>query len=235
MGKYKTVIFDMDGTLLDTLRDLQCALNFSLSACGYQEHTIDEVRSYIGAGMSKLIELALPNDIRQRAYDSGDRLELDCAISAVKLKFTEYYIAHGEDNTRPYDGIIPLLKTLKANGIKTAVVSNKVELAVERLNEKCFQGLIDTAVGDGTGIKLKPAPDMLFAAIDKLGADKETTVFVGDGDTDIYAAKAAGLPCISVSYGYKTEEFLKDCGATVIAHNVYELASLLGVDISQVL
>ncbi|MDE5602073.1 MAG: HAD-IA family hydrolase, partial [Clostridia bacterium] len=207
MGKYKTVIFDMDGTLLDTLKDLQCALNFSLSAFGFAEHTLDEVRSYIGAGMSKLIELALPNDVRQRAYDSGDRTELDGVLSAVTDKFAEYYIAHGEDNTRPYDGIIELLKTLKANGIKTAVVSNKVEIAVESLNDKCFFGLIDTAVGDGNGIKLKPAPDMLFVAMDKLGADKNSTVFVGDGDTDIYAAKAAGLPCISVSYGYKTEEF----------------------------
>lgn len=231
MRKYKTVIFDMDGTLLDTLCDLQCALNFSLEECGFAPHTADEVRSYIGAGMGRLIEFALPLSMQERAESSGDRREIDEAVSQASAKFTEYYIEHGEDNTHPYDGILPLLRALKADGVKTAVVSNKIELAVKSLNEKCFLGLIDAEVGDGRGLGLKPAPDMLYAAMEKLGADSESTVFVGDGDTDIFAAKNAGLPCINVSYGYKTEEFLKACGAAVIAHDVYELAELLGVKI----
>ncbi len=229
MVRYKAVIFDMDGTLLDTLCDLRDALNFSLAACGYPEHTLDEVRSYIGAGLSRLIELALPADIRQAAEASGDRREIEGAISAVTDRFAEYYIVHGEDNTAPYEGIMRLLEGLREHGVATAVVSNKIELAVEKLVESKFGGLIDVAIGDREGVRLKPAPDMILDALSRLKVRADEAVFVGDGDTDIIAAKNAGVPCISVSYGYKTEEFLKANGAAAVAHGVSELAAMLGL------
>ena len=219
----------MDGTLLDTLCDLKDALNYSLSACGYPVHTLNEVRSYIGAGLARLIELALPTELREAAERDNDKSKLDLAVKAVTDKFAEYYIAHGEDNTRPYDGITELLETLRSQGVSTAVVSNKIQLAVERLAERKFGGLIDVAIGDREGVRLKPAPDMILDALARLGVRAEDAVFVGDGDTDILAAKYAGVPCISVSYGYKTEEFLRENGATSIARDVDELLKILGL------
>ncbi len=212
----------MDGTLLDTLRDLELALNYSLSRCGYPPRTTDEVRSYIGDGIETLIMRAMPDGLKQ----DGDFISKCMAVGAV---FKDFYIEHGEDNTVPYDGILELLRGLKSNGIKTAVVSNKIKAAVDRLNESRFCGLIDVAVGDGMGVALKPAPDMLLYALDELGAQKESAVFVGDGETDIVSAKKAGLPCISVAYGYRSEEFLMSQGAQCIAHDAKELASLLGI------
>lgn len=232
MKNLDAVIFDMDGTLLDTLADLQAALNYSLRECGYAKRSLSEVQSYIGDGMNMLIVRALPDYIKEGTDSDNDKAEaLKEACNRVWEKFRDFYIEHGEDNTRPYDGITELLSALKKRGIKTAVVSNKVQAAVERLNERQFAGLIDTAVGDGEGIKLKPEPDMILAALTRLGVDKENAVFVGDGDTDIIAAKRAEIDCISVSYGYRTEKFLKELGATAVAHSPKELAALLEVAI----
>lgn len=232
MKKYKAVIFDMDGTLLDTLTDLYLSVNYALRECGYEERSKAEVQSFIGAGMDVLIAYAMPDylktDIEQNPEKKEDFIRRCYEVGG---KFKDYYIDHGEDNTQPYDGIISLLRTLKANGIKTAVVSNKVQEAVERLNDRLFCDLIDAAVGDRAGVRLKPEPDMLIDALDSLGADKSEAVFVGDGDTDIIAAGRAGLPCISVCYGYRTEDFLREHGGKIFAHDVRELADLLGLQI----
>lgn len=212
----------MDGTLLDTLRDLELSLNYSLSKCGYPKRTTEEVRAFIGDGIDTLIMRAMPDESKI----GSDFIAKCCKVGEV---FKEYYIEHGEDNTVPYDGILNLLEKLKRNGVKTAVVSNKVKAAVDRLNENKFGGLIDVAVGDGMGLALKPAPDMLLYALNRLGAQREEALFVGDGETDIAAAKNAGLDCISVCYGYRSEDFLKEQGAQRIAHSTSELADLLGI------
>ncbi len=230
MKKYKAVIFDMDGTLLDTLTDLRISLNHSLKVCGYAEHTEDEVRSYIGDGMGALILRALPDSLKpDESAEAEDFREINAACIKVGKEFRKFYIEHGEDNTRPYEGIVGLLTELKAQGVKTAVVSNKVQEAVERLCERLFKGLIDIAVGDREGVNLKPAPDMLLEALNILGVNREDAVFVGDGEADIIAAKKAELNCISVCYGYRTEEFLREKGGSVFAHDVRELSNLLKV------
>ncbi len=232
MKKYKAIIFDMDGTLLDTLEDLYLALNHSLNACGYAARTREEVQAFIGDGVGVLIAKAMPDALKEGIEsDQAKQAEFRKKCVAVGEVFREFYIEHGEDNTKPYDGIITLLGALKKNGIKTAVVSNKVQEAVERLNERLFSGLIDAAVGDGAGLKLKPEPDMLLCALDKLGVNQGEALFVGDGETDILAASRAGLPCISVCYGYRTEEFLRSKGGKLFAHNVRELADLLNTEL----
>lgn len=227
----EAVIFDMDGTLLDTLTDLHISLNHSLIACGYAGRSRAEVQSYIGDGVEQLIARAMPDDLKAGIDDAQKRADFILACRAVGEEFRSFYIEHGEDNTLPYDGIIALLRALKDKGIKTAVVSNKVQEAVERLNDRLFAGLIDEAIGDKAGIRLKPEPDMLNEAIALLGVNRKNCVFVGDGDTDIIAAGRAGLKCISVCYGYRDEDFLKERGGSVFAHDVYELASLLNIDL----
>lgn len=232
MKDYKAVIFDMDGTLLDTLTDLHASLNFALGACGHAGRTREEVQSFIGDGMDVLIARAMPDALKEGIEsDEEKRADFIKACLAVGEEFRNFYIDHGEDNTLPYDGIIPLLKALRERGIKTAVVSNKVQEAVERLNDRMFAGLVDVAIGDRKGVKLKPEPDMLLDAMKKLSVQTSEAVFVGDGDADIVASSRAGLDCISVCYGYRTEKFLISHGAKTLAHDVYELSELLGVNI----
>lgn len=239
MKKYKAVVFDMDGTLLDTLDDLHISLNYALNACGHGGRTKEEVQSFIGDGIDVLIARAMPNSIGKQAFFSNstsretenNKAEFIEQCKKVGEVFRAFYIGHGEDNTKPYDGMTELLRALKVNGIKTAVVSNKVQEAVEGLSEKLFAGLIDVAVGDREGVRLKPNPDMLLSALETLGIDGDDAVFVGDGDTDIEASARAGLDCISVCYGYRTEDFLCAHGGKTFAHNAYELANLLSVKI----
>ena len=230
--KYKAIVFDMDGTLLDTLEDLYISLNFALEDCGYARRSKDEIQSFIGEGVAVLIARAMPDCLKQDI--DKDKTKADEFLACCKRvgeSFRAFYIEHGEDNTKPYDGILDLLKKLKASGIKTAVVSNKVQEAVEKLNDGLFAGLIDVAVGDREGVRLKPHPDMLLDALSQLGVNKDDAVFVGDGDTDIMAAKSAGLKCISVCYGYRTQEFLKEHGGKIFVRNVAELAKEIGVEI----
>ncbi|MCM1306228.1 MAG: HAD family hydrolase [Bacteroides sp.] len=232
MMDFKAVIFDMDGTLLDTLKDLHIALNHSLRACGYGERTREEVQSFIGDGVGLLIARAIPDSLKANDDDSPDRQEkFSSACKAVGEEFRNFYIEHGEDNTYPYDGIVPLLNALKERGIKTAVVSNKVQEAVERLNDRLFSGIFDAQEGDREGVRLKPAPDMLLDALAKLSVDKSEAVYVGDGDADILAASRAGLKCISVCYGYRDEDFLRAHGGKIFARDVGELAKLLNVNL----
>lgn len=213
----KAVIFDLDGTLLNTLEDLTESTNFALSAFGYPTRTIEEINSFVGNGVLKLIERALPN---------GD----DNPDFYVCLKtFKDHYKHNMQNKTKPYEGIIDLLKKLKSKGIKTAIVSNKFDAAVKGLTEKYFKGLIDISAGENEaeGISKKPAPDMVLKVIDELKADKNSVVYIGDSDTDILTAKNSQIPCISVSWGFRTKEFLKQNGASTIIDTPSELLNLL--------
>ncbi len=212
---YQTIIFDLDGTLLDTLDDLTGAVNHALLSYGLPSRTKEEVKSFIGNGIVKLM---------QRAVGVKNHpLFLD-----ILQAFKQYYAQHCADNTRPYDGILPLLKALQLQGIKTAVVSNKADFATKLLAEQYFNGLLQESMGENesAGICKKPAPDMLLAVMEKLGAEKQTTLYVGDSEVDIQTAQNAGVACASVTWGFKDERFLRENGAKTLVHSAAELLFL---------
>lgn len=213
--RYKCVIFDLDGTILDTLDDLADAANAALAACGYPARTKDEVRRFVGNGIRKLIERATPDGVS------------DEDIVRTHEAFTAYYSAHCKDKTRPYEGIPELVSELKANGIHTAVVSNKADYAVKKLCEEYFGGIFDIAIGEREGIRKKPAPDSVLEVMRALGAEADYTIYIGDSDVDIMTAQNSGIGCIGVSYGFRGREFLESHGADVIADTVGELRELL--------
>lgn len=202
---YETVVFDLDGTLLDTLDDLWAAVNAALGQYGLPLRTREEVRSFVGNGIVKLME---------RAVGTQDRTDFNGIITAFKA----YYKEHCKDKTTAYAGIIPLLTALKERGIKTAVVSNKADFAVKMLAKEYFDGLLLSAVGEDEehGIRKKPAPDSLLAVLTEVGAEKSTTVYVGDSEVDIQTAANAGVDCISVTWGFKDETFLRANGGRIL-------------------
>lgn len=202
---YETVIFDLDGTLLDTLDDLHGAVNAALAAYALPLRTKEEVRGFVGNGMVKLME---------RAVGKKNHPDFDGILTAFK----EYYKEHCKDKTAAYEGIMPLLSALKDRGIKTAVVSNKADFAVKLLAEEYFDGLLLAAVGENesAGVRKKPAPDSLLSVMETLNADKETTVYVGDSEVDILTAQNAGVDCLSVTWGFKDKAFLQENGAKIL-------------------
>lgn len=212
--KFKTVIFDLDGTLLNTLDDLADGVNYTLRYFGYAERTIDEVRAFVGNGVRNLIIRALPDDKKD-------------LVDTVLPVFKEYYGAHSSVKTAPYKGILDLLKMLKEKGVSTAIVSNKYDLAVKELSKNTFKGLIDFALGEGNGIGIKPAPDGIYAAIKELNANLDDCVYVGDSEVDVLTAHNAGLPCISVTWGFRDEELLVSLGSEYVVHNTEELLNLI--------
>ena len=215
---YKTIIFDLDGTLLDTLTDLHASVNAALSSYGLPERTREEVRAFIGNGIVKLM---------QRAVGIADYPQLD----GVTSLFKEHYGAHCKDATKPYDGVMEVLQKMVAAGIKTAVVSNKADFAVKLLAEEYFQGLLLDAVGENesAGIRKKPAPDSLLAVMEKLGAAAEDTLYVGDSEVDIQTAQNAGVACLSVTWGFKDKKFLVENGATLFADTSFEILQYCGL------
>ena len=213
---YQTYIFDLDGTLLDTLDDLTDSVNYALSFFGRKTYTRETIRTFIGNGLSVLIERAL-----------GGEKDTDLHAK-VLAKFKEYYRVHNRDKTRAYDGIDALLLELKKQGKKCAIVSNKADDAVKQLSAYFFPETISSAVGENerAGIKRKPCPDSLLRVMEELNADRDTTVYIGDSEVDIQTAKNANLPCVSVCWGFKDEEFLLANGATLIVKEPLEILAL---------
>lgn len=201
--KYSTYIFDLDGTLLDTLADLAAAVNYALRQHGMPEHTIDDVRRFVGNGVRKLMERAIPDGEKNPDFE------------ATFATFREYYMHHSLDNTRPYPGIIETLEALKAKGCRLAVVSNKMMAATQELCRHFFADTIEVAIGENeaAGIRKKPAPDTVFEALRQLGEEKDSAVYVGDSDVDLETANNSGLPCISVLWGFRDRDFLIQHGA----------------------
>lgn len=212
---YKLAVFDMDGTILDTLEDLKDSTNFALEKCGYPTRSYDEVRRFVGNGIRKLIERAVPEGLTVEQIDR------------VHEVFTEHYKVHCADKTKAYDGIKPLLEKLRANGVKTAVVSNKADYGVQELCKEYFDGLFDYAIGEREGIRRKPAPDSVNEALRVLGMSKSEAVYIGDSDVDFETAKNAELPCISVLWGFRDEEFLREKGATLFVHDPAEIYDII--------
>lgn len=196
-----TVIFDLDGTLLDTLEDLTDSVNYAMERFGYPVHTLEEVRSFVGNGAPKLIERSIPQGVENVSYEE------------VLGTFKEHYAAHCEDKTKPYEGVEEMLDALQKQGYRMAVVSNKFDGAVKKLCKKYFGTYIVTAIGESAEVKRKPAPDTVYRALGELAADASSAVYVGDSDVDIQTAGNVPMRCISVTWGFRTREQLRQAGA----------------------
>lgn len=214
----KIVIFDLDGTLLNTLDDLADSTNYALAKFGYPARTIEEVRQFVGNGVAKLIERAIPEG------KNNTNFEKCLAI------FKENYAKNMYNKTAPYAGILEMLSNLKSKGLKIAVVSNKFDLAVKELCKKYFDGYIDFAAGENEaqGIKKKPAPDTVLTVLKEFELNPEDAVYVGDSDVDIMTAKNSQMPCISVTWGFRDEDFLLKNGATILINTPSEIYSHIG-------
>lgn len=210
---YQTYIFDLDGTLLDTLGDLAASVNYAMRTHGMPEHSVDEVRQFVGNGVRRLMERAVPGGAAHPAFE------------AAFATFRRHYMEHSLDTTRPYEGIPELLQDLKRRGRHTAVVSNKFDAATKELCRHFFPDTIDVAVGEheAEGIRKKPAPDTVLQALSQLGVGQEGAVYVGDSDVDIQTARNSGLPCISVLWGFRDREFLLAHGAETFITQPSEL------------
>lgn len=213
--KYRLVIFDLDGTLLDTLEDLYVSVNYALKQAEFPLRTKDEVKSFVGNGARNLITLALPKGVSEET----------CA--EVYEIFAAHYAAHCFDQTGPYDGIFELLTGLHEAGILLAVVSNKDDAAVKPLCDRYFNGLLDVAVGRRDGVRKKPAPDTVNEVLELLQVERSDAVYVGDMDVDIETAKNAELPCISVTWGFRDPNFLHKHGAKIMVCSPDELLQQL--------
>ena len=203
--KYDTYIFDLDGTLLDTLQDLAASVNYALRQHAMPEHSIDDIRRFVGQGVRKLVVRDVP--------DGGQNHLFESAFATLG----QYYMQHSLDTTRPYDGIPEMLDELKRRGCLIAVVSNKMMAATQELIAHFFPQ-IEVAIGEheAEGIRKKPAPDTVREALRQLGVTTKNAVYVGDSDVDIETAYNSGLPCISVLWGFRDRDFLLSHGATTL-------------------
>lgn len=213
--KYNTIVFDMDGTLLNTLEDLTDSVNYALQICGYTERTLDEVRCFVGNGVRVLMNQAVP------AGTSEEDI-----VKCLTI-YRKHYSENMQHKTRPYDGINELLKSLKEKGIKLAIVSNKYDSAVKALCKDYFQDYIQIAIGESPEVAKKPAPDSVFTALEQLGAVKEEALYVGDSEVDVQTARNAGLKCIGVTWGFRDRKVLAAEGADIIIDRPHELLEYL--------
>lgn len=212
---YKAVIFDLDGTLLNTLTDLAGAVNFALRSFSFPERTESEVRAFIGNGVVKLMERSTPEG-------TDKETQAEC----LKV-FRKYYLEHMSDNTVPYEGVTALLKALKKKGIKTAVVSNKLHTAVTELCDSYFPSLIDIPLGVNEESERKPSPVNVIKAMNFLGSDCESTIYVGDSDVDVETAHGTELRCIGVTWGFRNKSFLSEKGCDFIVDTPEEILNLV--------
>ena len=217
MMNYSAFIFDLDGTLLDTLQDLANSVNYALRAHCMPEHPIDDIRRFVGNGVRLLMERAVPDGSHNPLFD------------ACFATFRQHYMEHSLDTTRPYDGIMEMLQALRARGYRTAVVSNKFYAATQELCKHFFADSIEVAIGEheAEGIRKKPAPDTVNEALRQLGVSREHAVYVGDSDVDVATAAASGMPCISVLWGFRDRPFLEAHGATRFISHPNELLTIL--------
>lgn len=211
MRKYNTIIFDLDGTLLYTLEDLKDAVNYALSYYGYNERTIEEIRCFVGNGIRKLIERAVP--------ENTDLSDIDKVFEQFKI----YYNEHATDKTIIYKGVEDILYILKEKGYNLGIVSNKVQSAVDILHERFFKDIIEISVGDKEGRRRKPAPDSVIEVMRYFDTTSLETLYIGDSEVDIETARNAQIDCISVSWGFRDAVDLMKAGATTIVTTPEEL------------
>ncbi|HIW14075.1 MAG TPA: HAD family hydrolase [Firmicutes bacterium] len=204
MNSEKTVLFDLDGTLLNTLGDLTASTNAAMEKMGFATHTLDDVRRFVGNGIGLLIARSIPGGKENPKYE--ETLQV----------FREHYGAHCLDTTQPYPGVMEMLHQLQANGVKMGILSNKADFAVKSLCQRFFGPLVPVAVGERPGVRRKPAPDAVLACMEELKSDAAHTVYVGDSDVDIETARNAGLRCLSCTWGFRDRAFLLEHGATTL-------------------
>ncbi|MDO4816082.1 MAG: HAD-IA family hydrolase [Bacillota bacterium] len=213
----KLIIFDLDGTLLNTLSDLHCSVNFALAQEGLPGRSVEEVRSFLGNGILNLVQRCVPqNTDREKTLRVFDA-------------FKSHYALHSMDSTAPYEGICELLEKLRSAGIRLGVVSNKADSAVKPIIAHYFPHTFDCVLGERDGVRKKPAPDSVFEVMQSLGCGPEESVYIGDSEVDILTAKNAGCDCISVSYGFRSRELLLESGAEVLCEAAADIANLLGL------
>ncbi len=205
MSQFDTVIFDLDGTLLDTLEDLTDAVNYALGAYHMPLRTIEEIRCFVGNGVRNLMLQAVPEGDKNPKFEE------------VFSLFKEYYGEHCNDKTGPYSGVMDLMAKLQEKGYVMGIVSNKIDSAVKELNSMYFADYIQVAIGECEGVQRKPAPDTVLAALQELGKKKETAIYIGDSEVDLATARNVGIPCISVLWGFRDKEFLEERGADTFA------------------
>lgn len=216
--RYKTFIFDLDGTLLNTLDDLAASTNYALRQFEMKEHPVESIRQFVGNGVGKLIERAIPDGKDNPLYDD------------VLDTFRKHYMNHSLDTTRPYDGVDKMLRDLKQSGCRIAVVSNKFLAATQELCQHFFPDTVEVAIGEHENIRRKPAPDTVREALQRLGEGSDGSVYIGDSEVDIATAKNSGLPCISVLWGFRGRDFLLSHGATTFVTSPSDIVSMYGRD-----
>ncbi|MBQ0057849.1 MAG: HAD family hydrolase [Bacteroidales bacterium] len=223
---YRTIIWDMDGTLMDTLQDLMLSVNYALDLNGMPQRTFAQIRSAVGNGVRRLVELSVPSGTDNPLFEK------------VFADFKAYYIEHCQDNTGLYEGIAETLRQLKQRGIRMAVVSNKLQSGVDELfvsslhtvghsDSVCLSDLIEVAIGERPEMARKPSPDMVEKAFEELGIDKCDAVYIGDSEVDLATARNSGLPCISVLWGFRDREFLLTQGATTFVEHPSEILNYI--------
>ena len=212
---YRAVIFDLDGTLLNTLEDLRDGVNYVLALRGYPERSLEEIRRFVGNGIGKLIERAAPEGTAEEEREE------------ILKEFRLYYTEHCRVKTGPYNGIMDLLKSLKEHNIQMAIVSNKNDAAVKDLVKYYFSEYISVAIGECAGVRKKPSPDSVWKAISLLGVKKEQAVYVGDSEVDRATAANAGMECISVTWGFRDEELLKSLEPEYLIHKPEEIIGIV--------
>lgn len=215
MKKYRTILFDLDGTLLDTIDDLAASVNYVMRTYGEPEHTVDAVRRMVGNGVRKLMERAIPDGAGCPTFEEQLALQ------------KEYYLTHCRIATKPFDGIIPLLQECQNRGIMTGVVSNKDHAAVMELCYYFFKNLIAESVGNGEGRRVKPYPDGCYEAMMRLAADKASTLYVGDSEVDAQTAANAGIDCALVSWGFRSRGLLEQQDAAAVVDTPEELLAFV--------
>ena len=213
--KYTTIVFDCDGTLLDTLTDLRNAVNYVLRAHDLPERSVPEVKAALGNGVAHLMRQSLPDSISEAEFNTY----LD--------EFKAYYGEHLQDYTAPYPGMLDVLDTLRAKGYKLAIVSNKIQEGITPLNKEYFGNRLPVAIGERPGLQRKPAPDMVLQALKELDSTQDESIYIGDSEVDVATAKNSGLLCIGVTWGFRDEQLHKDLGVTHIARKAEDIVTII--------
>ena len=213
--KYTTIVFDCDGTLLDTLTDLRNAVNYVLRAHDLPERSVPEVKAALGNGVAHLMRQSLPDSISEAEFNTC----LD--------EFKAYYGEHLQDYTAPYPGMLDVLDTLRAKGYKLAIVSNKIQEGITPLNKEYFGDRLPVAIGERPGLQRKPAPDMVLQALKELDSTQDESIYIGDSEVDVATAKNSGLLCIGVTWGFRDEQLHKDLGVKYIARKAEDIVTII--------
>lgn len=213
--KYTTIVFDCDGTLLDTLTDLRNAVNYVLRAHDLPERSVPEVKAALGNGVAHLLRQSLPDSISEAEFNTY----LD--------EFKAYYGEHLQDYTAPYPGMLDVLDTLRAKGYKLAIVSNKIQEGITPLNKEYFGDRLPVAIGERPGLQRKPAPDMVLQALKELDSTQDESIYIGDSEVDVATAKNSSLLCIGVTWGFRDEQLHKDLGVKYIARKAEDIVTII--------